>query len=356
MARWEDALSEKHRIATWWLTDMGQSYGRNFHADVVRKDRPGRAAYVDIAGREAAKLKGADPVWVSDEVMDLVEAAADHESFRFEPIHAEDLFAESGFALLPRGRYQTDVNGLTVSFRAFSWGPDWRRWAELDGETGAEPALSVTLYTDWHDDIYLGSEEARPAYEDLVADRADALVRGNDPRDLMPGAREQQGRAWRRSFGSDLSMFHSAFIPWGTLPSEILDEEIELNVADEDAVRHAVLGLWSFIQAFFRLAGQRIVLRERTQGDRKSRRRMARVQPDNDGVLVVKLRRPANPKHGSGESDVDWAQRWIVGGHWRNQWYPSVEEHRQIWIAPHVKGPDDKPLVLHSDRVYEFVR
>jgi hypothetical protein len=244
MARWEDALSEKHRIATWWLTDMGQAYGRNFHADVVRKDRPGRAAYVDIAGREAAKLKGADPVWVSDEVMDLVEAAADHESFRFEPIHAEDLFAESGFALLPRGRYQTDVNGLTVSFRAFSWGPDWRRWAELDGETGAEPALSVTLYTDWHDDIYLGSEEARPAYEDLVADRADALVRGNDPRDLMPGAREQQGRAWRRSFGSDLSMFHSAFIPWGTLPSEILDEEIELNVADEDAVRHAVLGLW----------------------------------------------------------------------------------------------------------------
>jgi hypothetical protein len=350
MARWEDALNEKHRIATWWLTDMGQAYGRNFHEDVVRKDRPGRAAYVDIANREASKLRGADPVWVSDEVMDLVEAAADHESFNFEPIHAEDLFSESGFALLPRGRFQTDVNGLRVSFRAFSWGPDWRRWAELDGETGTDPALSVTLYTDWHDDLYLGREEGE-FWGDL------------DPRDLMPHEREEQGRRWRRSFGSDLSMFHSAFIPWGVLPEEIFNEEVEANAraagvgeTSEGAVRHSVLGLWSFIQAFFRLAGQRIVLRERTQGDRKSRRRMARVQPDNDGVLVVRLRRPANPKHGSGESDVEWSQRWIVLGHWRDQWYPSVEEHRQIWIAPHVKGPDDKPLIYHSDRVYEFVR
>lgn len=350
MARWEAALAEKERIAKWWLTDRGQDYGRRFHADVVRKGRVGRAAYVDIAEREAKKLKGGDPVWISDEVMDLVEAAADHPSFRFEAIRAEDLFCEQGFALLPRSRFQTDVNGLTVSFQAFSWGPDWRRWAEPDGTLGREPALSVTLYTDWHDDIYDADGTAHNAPE-AVADR-------------VPGMAD--GARWRQAFGSDLSMFHSAFIPWGELPWEILDEQAESygyeGTGVDDGVRTSVLGLWSFIQAFFRLANQRIVLRDRTLGDRKSRRRLQRMAPETPGVLVVRLRRTRSANGGEGESEVEWSRRWIVGGHWRNQHYPTLgppedpDAHRQIWISPYVKGPDEKPLVLHSERVYEFVR
>ena len=35
-------------------------------------------------------------------------------------------------------------------------------------------------------------------------------------------------------------------------------------------------------------------------------------------------------------------------GHWRNQPYGTKEDryYKQIWIAPYVKGPEDKPLVV----------
>ena len=33
-------------------------------------------------------------------------------------------------------------------------------------------------------------------------------------------------------------------------------------------------------------------------------------------------------------------KRFVVRGHWRNQWYPSTETHRAIWILSHLKGPE----------------
>jgi hypothetical protein len=61
---------------------------------------------------------------------------------------------------------------------------------------------------------------------------------------------------------------------------------------------------------------------------------------------VVTLRRPESNRSGDSESSVEWSHRWLVNGHWRNQWYPSLETHRLIWVNPHVKGPPDKELVL----------
>jgi hypothetical protein len=45
----------------------------------------------------------------------------------------------------------------------------------------------------------------------------------------------------------------------------------------------------------------------------------------------------------------------MVRGHWRNQWYPSLNAHRQRWISPYVKGPEDEELVL-KDRVWVWDR
>jgi hypothetical protein len=72
-------------------------------------------------------------------------------------------------------------------------------------------------------------------------------------------------------------------------------------------------------------------------------------------VLVITLRRERS-KDDAEPKEVNWTRRWITSGHWRNQWYPSLGVHRQIWINEYVKGPDDKPLVLHSGKAYEFVR
>ena len=80
--------------------------------------------------------------------------------------------------------------------------------------------------------------------------------------------------------------------------------------------------------------------------DRHARKRLARQGYTGDEIVkVITLRaRERSDSVGAGESDVDWSHRWIVTGHWRQQWYPSVERHLPLWIHPFVKGPEDKPL------------
>lgn len=43
--------------------------------------------------------------------------------------------------------------------------------------------------------------------------------------------------------------------------------------------------------------------------------------------------------------------RWVVSGHWRNQWYPKRGLHRPKWIPGHVKGPEGAPL-RHVEKVH----
>lgn len=74
-------------------------------------------------------------------------------------------------------------------------------------------------------------------------------------------------------------------------------------------------------------------------------------------VRVVALRR----RRTAGESEAEhaereWSCRWIVGGHWRNQYLPASGSHRPTWIAPYLKGPDEKPLRTPAARVWSVVR
>lgn len=101
---------------------------------------------------------------------------------------------------------------------------------------------------------------------------------------------------------------------------------------------------------------QRILLSPRFTADRASRRRIkkARQSPVSGEIRVVRLRHMAYHGEG-GDRDAQWACQWIVRGHWRNQWHPSQKEHRAKWIAPYVKGPEDKPL-REPGRLFAVVR
>lgn len=74
-------------------------------------------------------------------------------------------------------------------------------------------------------------------------------------------------------------------------------------------------------------------------------------------VKVIQLRRlePVAASTEPAERTVEWTHRWIVSGHWRNQYLPSCGLQRQQWIDPHVKGPDDLPLVV-KPTVYNVAR
>ncbi|HEX2516215.1 MAG TPA: hypothetical protein VH257_16015 [Chloroflexota bacterium] len=93
--------------------------------------------------------------------------------------------------------------------------------------------------------------------------------------------------------------------------------------------------------------------------DRGARRRLERegCPPERQVVRVVRLRRPVrSASPGAEPSDVAWSCRWIVRGHWRRQWWPSLGRHQPRWIAPHVKGPEDKPLSPPRATVFAVVR
>lgn len=84
---------------------------------------------------------------------------------------------------------------------------------------------------------------------------------------------------------------------------------------------------------------------------RAARRRAERAHV-SPTVRVIRLPRHARSA-GDGTSDVEWQHRWIVSGHWRKQpWGPERSRIRPVWIAPYLKGPEDKPLKESAHRLF----
>lgn len=338
MSRWEQALDEQTALLNFWRSPRGTEYAFGFAKDVEGKGRDSRllAATAQIEG---SKLERGDPVFVDAEVLDLVEHAA--AGFRPEEFLASDLFCEEGFALFERAVYLQDAQAKKASFRAMSWGPVVIATAGPDGKEDPDrppkPFMHFCLYAHIDD-----PDDYNPG---LLEDGA------------MLGLTETETHAhWRRTFGSDLSMFHALHIPFGGRFEDIDIDNTNGLVTDEEAML-GIESLWKFIQSFYRLAQQRIAHPTEHRAPRGARRRAARIGKEAENVLVITLRREKRSRDfGEGEEEVQWTRRWMVAGHWRSQWYPAAGIHRQIWIAPYVKGPEDKPLVLHASRVFEFTR
>lgn len=90
---------------------------------------------------------------------------------------------------------------------------------------------------------------------------------------------------------------------------------------------------------------------------RAERRRAEREKRKIPMVKVVKLRKIEHHKDGSEtHHEVEWSCRWFVTGHWRNQWYPSIESHKPTYIESYVKGPDDKPLAPARKTIFKVAR
>lgn len=152
--------------------------------------------------------------------------------------------------------------------------------------------------------------------------------------------------------------YHSAILDL-TLP-------IRGSAREDNRGGHEAAGEWiaSFDMAVYTtmvLMGQTVSVVRTEQPDRAERRRTARADLEVRPVTVVRLRR-AEAEQGAdaagdadGEAEADhvddaqgapaWTHRWVVRGHWRRQWYPSISDHREVWIHSYVKGPEEKPLV-----------
>ncbi len=110
------------------------------------------------------------------------------------------------------------------------------------------------------------------------------------------------------------------------------------------------------IVALWRFLNQKLLTTVVDPVPRGMRRAAIRKAEDLPEVRIIQLRstRPGDTQRGE-ELGRDWSHRWIVRGHWRQQWHPSTSEHQLAWIDPYIKGPQEKPLVIRPT-VYEVTR
>jgi hypothetical protein len=89
------------------------------------------------------------------------------------------------------------------------------------------------------------------------------------------------------------------------------------------------------------------------RSERRSLIREGRSEEAEQVVRVVELRSREQSGSDSDCEHRDWSSRWWVRGHIRAQWYPGAKCHKLIWIAPYLKGPEEKPI---AEKVYSVVR
>lgn len=315
---WYSVLDKQCAMVEWAESQTAAAYTRGFLEDVRRKHGD-RAAVATMSSLQAmsTQLRRATPMHVHPDVMTLIEAAVP--SFRPEPILAEDFPTPWGLVVLPRPFFIEDVHGKRAAFSRFNWSPAVIGDADrLDDPEQRRPGVALTLWAtaaDWALDDYA---------DGLAELRAQAAKRGLPP---IPD--------------HDLSFTHTGGWPFGQ---------------DAPQWEHEHTGWWTSIQVLLRIAAQKITAKQSVLPARPFRRRAARLDIEPT-VVVVKLRREKRDlPEGHEPEPAHYSHRFIVDGHWRNQWYPSIRAHRQIWIADFIKGDESLPLKVRAGRVFDFSR
>jgi hypothetical protein len=103
------------------------------------------------------------------------------------------------------------------------------------------------------------------------------------------------------------------------------------------------------LAAFWSLCAQRITTERKEYTPRPATRRLQREGISVNPVRVITLREASTSAEPDSPHAVDWSHRWLVTGYWRQQPYGEKSQFRRAqYIAPFVKGPKDKPLILRD--------
>jgi hypothetical protein len=304
-------------------------------APIARDSRGGKWHLPDW---QAGLLIEAPTYWVAAEMLDVVDHAA--ESIQNETMQIGDLPSPSGFALLERPIGNKDARGRWTTWRAISW---TTRTASLDEDP---PAVAFTFYVDARDRTDEVNQDLARQFPESFHD-----VSTHYPFQISHVGDVRFGH----DYGSDLALHASESLA-ETLVDDVDDEGRHVLPAAE--IHELAQRTVKWLRTFWRLMQQRIGHPRVERPDRAVARRLARSKapvPISTEVQVITLRRYAEAQEPVGGADPSWSHRWMVGGHWRNQYYPSLDDHRQIWIAPYVKGDPSLPLVI-KDRVYRWDR
>jgi hypothetical protein len=126
---------------------------------------------------------------------------------------------------------------------------------------------------------------------------------------------------------------------------------------DSPEYRASAHVLGSLLVAFGLFIQQKLLAATPQQAERHTRKRLAKLGWEAEPIVrVIHLRRRQTQQGAVPRTAQDWSCRWVVRGHWRQQFYPSRQTNHPLWITPYVKGPDEKPLKPTRATVFAVVR
>lgn len=252
---------------------------------------PAQAASV-LRGTEVLRLREATLFYVAAEMVELVEAAAQSvPDFQLAP---EDLPSDTGLMIFQSPIAPVSIGEDELGVTAVCWARTPARDDVLFGTT------------------YMDRAEAAPIFDRIAPNRQ---VGRREPRLVYA-----HGGEYFWPFGDNAGV-------------------------TTDAANFATV-LLPRLRTAWLLMQQPVTSSRDVPLTRPARRRLQRAGHEPADVRLVELRRPAGATPtGDSVGEREYRHRWIVRGHWRQQWYPSRQVHRPVWIAPHLKGPDEAPLL-----------
>lgn len=338
-AHWHDAYDAQMELWRWYRGPVGEGFlALSYRDNAVAVGDETRKMMMDLYNGERTRLLDLDPIYVSAEMCEVVAAAST--SFEPEPLLLTDLITPRGFL------YYETAFPVPDRFEKPSWikGISWQRVFNTHN------ALTHDEHEKFVGELFDGynSGDYQPG---LIAEIEAQVEKVAEPWGItlsIYSDRDQEKISQHSGFPR-LILLHVT--PW------YFGMSFDGNEIDENGVPTGAAWWWRIVQTTFRLMQQRISHKTVSRPDRATRREAKKLGiEDEREVVVVQLRREAGERHEPTGKDVPWSHRWIVSGHWRNQPYPSEGIHRQIWISPHVKGPEDKPLIVRPRRVFQWTR
>lgn len=314
------ALDSQVNLIRYWRSNEGARFAVGYTMSLANSGQTqvGESYGQGLAEWQANRLDQCETYWVSDDMQTLVEHAAQSYPIT-EQFMRVDLPTPTGFVLFDRSSLFNDRWKKKLSFKALAW---WEASPLTEGRN--KPGVEVAYYTD--------PMEPEDEYNT----------------DISEEYRSQ----------TSLSLVHLGFWPYEETAEGLLLEAIDRGYEEHDI--DSAQSMMSFQKTFWRLIQQRVAHIDQRPADRHALRRARRAGflMEHDEVKVVTLRRYKENDHPEADGEagtVDWSHRWIVDGHWRNQFYPKAGVHRQIWINPFIKGPEELPILV-KDKVYKWVR
>lgn len=308
MKTWQDGLIAQEQLLSWLQNDpAGIEQSLGFSEKYINKKDLSKLSIEDLDKYRlfypamSLEYNVMSPLfWVCEELGPFLEEAA--RTMPFEELQQEDLFVDRGFVILPK---TIAVPGILEDgqFIALSWVRQERlRVRYGDDSYNDGPGIIIVGYC----------LSSNPLIAPLLLPKFSGLVVFQGP------------------FESIVQKHPSISDPMSfVLP------------------QHFLKALWTFCH-------QRIFIAEKEVAPRAMRKRALKEKRPEPLVSIVTLRRTASTSNKPSES-VEWHCRWLVRGHWRNQWCPARKMHRLLWIVPYVKGPVDKPLVV-KPKVFNIAR